>query len=78
MNNVLLETIIRETGTLGVRTIPYVHRNIVNREIIPVQVDLNGEIRTVRVKVAKICEEKLMPPWNTKMHVKSQKNFKFL
>jgi uncharacterized protein (TIGR00299 family) protein len=59
MNNVLLETIIRETGTLGVRTIPYVHRNIVNREIIPVQVDLNGEIRTVRVKVAKIGEEKV-------------------
>lgn len=57
MNNILSETIIRETGTLGVRTIPYVHRNIVSREIIPVEVDFNGLKKTVRVKVAKIGEE---------------------
>ncbi len=57
MNNVLSETIIRETGTLGVRTIPYVHRNIVSREIIPLEVDFNGERKTVRVKVAKIGDE---------------------
>ncbi len=57
MNDTLSELIIRETGTLGVRTIPYVHRNIVSREIIPVDVDFNGEMKTVRVKVAKIGEE---------------------
>ncbi|MDO5836547.1 MAG: nickel pincer cofactor biosynthesis protein LarC, partial [Methanobacterium sp.] len=53
----LSETIIRETGTLGVRTIPYVHRNIVNREIVPVWVELGGKSLKVRVKVAKIGEE---------------------
>jgi len=57
MNSILSETIIRETGTLGVRTIPYVHRNIVSREIIPVEVDFNGQPKTVRIKVAKIGEE---------------------
>lgn len=57
MNSILSETIIRETGTLGVRTIPYVHRNIVSREIIPVVVDFNGQPKTVRIKVAKIGEE---------------------
>jgi pyridinium-3,5-bisthiocarboxylic acid mononucleotide nickel chelatase len=57
MNSILSETIIRETGTLGVRTIPYVHRNIVSREIIPVEVDFNGHPKTVRIKVAKIGEE---------------------
>lgn len=57
MSDVLSEIIIRETGTLGVRTIPYVHRNIVSREIIPVEVDFDGQMKTVRVKVAKIGEE---------------------
>jgi len=57
MNDILAETIIRETGTLGVRTIPYVHRNIVSREIIPVEVDFDGQPKTVRMKVAKIGEE---------------------
>ncbi len=57
MRDVLSEIIIRETGTLGVRTIPYVHRNIVNREIIPLKIDFNGQIRTVRVKVAEIGGE---------------------
>jgi uncharacterized protein (TIGR00299 family) protein len=57
MNNRLSEIIIRETGTLGVRTMPYVHRHIVDREIIPVEVDFDGNIRTVRIKVAKIGKE---------------------
>jgi pyridinium-3,5-bisthiocarboxylic acid mononucleotide nickel chelatase len=57
MNSSIAETIIRETGTLGVRTIPYVHRNIVSREIIPVEVDFDGQPKTVRIKVAKIGEE---------------------
>jgi pyridinium-3,5-bisthiocarboxylic acid mononucleotide nickel chelatase len=57
MNDILAETIIRETGTLGVRTIPYVHRNIVNREIIPIKVDFHGQPKKVRIKVAKIGDE---------------------
>jgi hypothetical protein len=57
MSDVLSEIIIRETGTLGVRTIPYVHRNIVNREILPFEVDFDGQLEKVRVKVAKIGEE---------------------
>ena len=39
----LSEAIIRETGTLGVRVIPYVHRNITSRKIVPVQADINGK-----------------------------------
>lgn len=57
MNDSLAETIIRETGTLGVRIIPYVHRNIVNREIIPIEVDFHGKPKKVRIKVAKIGDE---------------------
>ena len=57
MNDILAETIIRETGTLGVRTIPYVHRNIVNREIIPFEVDFDGQTKKVRIKIAKIGDE---------------------
>ncbi|HHY00506.1 MAG TPA: nickel pincer cofactor biosynthesis protein LarC [Methanothermobacter sp.] len=57
MSDVLSEIIIRETGTLGVRTIPYVHRNIVKREVIPLNIDFNGQIRTVRVKVAELGGE---------------------
>ena len=57
MSDVLSEIIIRETGTLGVRTIPYVHRNIVKREVIPLNIDFHGHIKTVRVKVAQIGEE---------------------
>lgn len=45
------EAIIRETGTLGVRVLPYVHRNIVSRKIIPVEVDLDGKKMKVRIKV---------------------------
>lgn len=57
ISDALSETIIRETGTLGVRTIPYVHRNIVSREIVPFKVDFYGQPMEVRVKVAKIGEE---------------------
>ncbi|NYB51547.1 MAG: nickel pincer cofactor biosynthesis protein LarC [Methanobacteriaceae archaeon] len=57
LNNILTETIIRETGTLGVRTIPYVHRNIVNREIIPVEIEIKGVPQKVHLKVAMIGDE---------------------
>jgi len=53
----LSEVIIRETGTLGVRVIPYVHRNITSRKIIPVQVDINGKKVEIRIKVGMIGNE---------------------
>jgi pyridinium-3,5-bisthiocarboxylic acid mononucleotide nickel chelatase len=55
--DVLSEAIIRETGTLGVRVIPYVHRNIASRKIIPVQVNINGKKDEIRIKVGMIGDE---------------------
>ncbi|MFZ0441829.1 MAG: nickel pincer cofactor biosynthesis protein LarC [Methanobacterium sp.] len=51
------EVIIRETGTLGVRVIPYVHRNITSRKIIPVQLNINGKKVEIRIKVGMIGDE---------------------
>lgn len=51
------EAIIRETGTLGVRILPYVHRNIAERKIIPIEVDVAGEKMKIRIKVGLIAEE---------------------
>ncbi len=51
------EAIIRETGTLGVRVLPYVHRNITSRKIIPVELDINGIKREIRIKVGTIGDE---------------------
>ena len=53
----LSEVIIRETGTLGVRVIPYVHRNITLRKIIPIQVDITGKKVEIRIKVGMIGNE---------------------
>ena len=51
------EAIIRETGTLGVRVLPYVHRNIAERKIIPIEMDVAGETFKIDVKVGLIGEE---------------------
>jgi pyridinium-3,5-bisthiocarboxylic acid mononucleotide nickel chelatase len=51
------EVIIRETGTLGVRVIPYVHRNIASRKIIPVKLYINGKKVEIRIKVGMIGDE---------------------
>ncbi len=53
----LSEVIIRETGTLGVRVIPYVHRNITSRKIVPIQIDINGKTAEIRIKVGMIGNE---------------------
>ncbi len=53
----LSEAIIRETGTLGVRVIPYVHRNITSRKIVPVQANINGKKVEINVKVGMIGNE---------------------
>lgn len=51
------EAIIRETGTLGVRIIPYVHRNLAERQIIPIEMDAAGKKVKIRIKVGLIAEE---------------------
>lgn len=51
------EAIIRETGTLGVRVLPYVHRNIAERKIIPIEMDIAGEMAQINIKVGFIGEE---------------------
>jgi pyridinium-3,5-bisthiocarboxylic acid mononucleotide nickel chelatase len=51
------KAIIRETGTLGVRVLPYVHRNIAERKIVPVEIDMAGIKRKIRIKVGLMGEE---------------------
>jgi len=46
----VLEAIFRETGTLGIRTFPQVHRSILDRKIIPLEVDIKGK-RKLRFKL---------------------------
>jgi len=53
----LSEVIFRETGTLGIRVLPYVHRNILKRKIIPIKLDIKGHTRTIHVKVGMIDNE---------------------
>ncbi|HMK53709.1 MAG TPA: nickel pincer cofactor biosynthesis protein LarC [Methanobacteriaceae archaeon] len=55
--DILSEAIIRETGTLGVRVMPFVHRNILEREIVPVNFNLKGSNEIVHIKVGKIGNE---------------------
>lgn len=55
-NNVS-EAIIRETGTLGVRILPYVHRNIVERDIIPIKIVIDEIESDINVKIGKIGDE---------------------
>ncbi len=55
--DMLSEAIIRETGTLGVRVIPYVHRNITSRKIIPVKANIKGKIVEINIKVGMIGNE---------------------
>ena len=51
------EAMIRETGTLGIRVMPYVHRNIASRKIVPIKVVINGKEEDIRIKVGMIGDE---------------------
>jgi hypothetical protein len=51
------EAIIRETGTLGVRVMPYVHRNILEREFILIEFEVSGSKEKISIKVGKIGHE---------------------
>lgn len=52
----ILRRIFKETGTLGIRAFPQVHRTILKREKIPFKVDIKGEW-TVNFKVAFLDSE---------------------
>jgi uncharacterized protein (TIGR00299 family) protein len=56
-SNNVAEAIIRETGTLGVRILPYVHRNIVTREIRTIKININEMDHEINIKIGKIGED---------------------
>jgi pyridinium-3,5-bisthiocarboxylic acid mononucleotide nickel chelatase len=51
------EEIIRETGTLGVRVIPYAHRNIAKRKIVSIDVTVDGKQFKIDIKVGMIGKD---------------------
>ncbi|HSQ02375.1 MAG TPA: nickel pincer cofactor biosynthesis protein LarC [Methanobacterium sp.] len=56
-SDTLSEVIIRETGTLGVRVIPYVHRNIASRKIMTVTLEIREKRIEIRIKIGMIGDE---------------------
>ncbi len=56
-SGVVSEAMIRETGTLGVRMLNYVHRNIAERKIIPIKLYINGINFEMRIKIGIFGEE---------------------
>ncbi|MTK64165.1 MAG: nickel pincer cofactor biosynthesis protein LarC, partial [Methanobacterium sp.] len=67
------EEIIRETGTLGVRVIPYAHRNIAHRKIVPMDVMIEGKPYKIDIKVGMIGEDviSVKPEYEDVKHVAS-------
>lgn len=53
----VLEALIRETGTLGVRILPYVHRNIVKRETKTIMINIGKIDHKIDIKIGKIGED---------------------
>jgi len=51
------EEIIRETGTLGVRVIPYAHRNIAQREVVSMDVLIDDTQFEIDIKVGRIGKD---------------------
>lgn len=47
----LVDLIFRETGSLGIRIAPNIHRGIAKREFVKKEVDINGEIFEVTYKI---------------------------
>jgi hypothetical protein len=52
----VLDAIFRETGTLGIRIFPQVHRSILDRKIIPLEVDIKGK-RKIRFKLGMMGDQ---------------------
>jgi pyridinium-3,5-bisthiocarboxylic acid mononucleotide nickel chelatase len=55
----LAKVMIRETGSLGVRIFPSIHRLVAEREQRDVQVDICGQVYTAQVKVSRMDGELL-------------------
>lgn len=51
------EEIIRETGTLGVRVIPYAHRNIAQRKIVSLDMQIDGKRFKIDIKIGTIGKD---------------------
>lgn len=55
--DILLSTIFRETGTLGVRVSQHTHRGLANRKIISLDVNIAGKKENIRFKLGYINNE---------------------
>ncbi len=53
----LVKVLMEETGTLGVRMLPYVHRGVAIRENVLHSVEINGESEEVRFKIGQIGDK---------------------
>jgi hypothetical protein len=58
--NRVIETIVRETGTLGVRVLRVERVIVPVRDTIEVQLNINGKIYSIRVKVSKLGNNELV------------------
>jgi uncharacterized protein (TIGR00299 family) protein len=56
----LARIIMRETGSLGVRIFPSVHRFLAKREEMPVDVEFSGQTFSARIKVSRLDGEIIM------------------
>jgi pyridinium-3,5-bisthiocarboxylic acid mononucleotide nickel chelatase len=50
----LARIIVRETGSLGVRVFPSLHRFVAEREIVPVELEISGQSYNASIKVSRM------------------------
>ena len=50
----LARIIVRETGSLGVRVFPSLHRFVAEREIVPVELEISGQSYNAGIKVSRM------------------------
>lgn len=53
----LIQVIMKETGTLGIRIIPTLHRGVANREIVTKNIQINNSEETVHFKIGYMNDE---------------------
>ncbi|MDL2246979.1 nickel pincer cofactor biosynthesis protein LarC [Methanobrevibacter sp. OttesenSCG-928-K11] len=47
----LVDVLFKETGTLGIRISEDTHRSVANREILPLKIEMNGQVYQIRFKI---------------------------
>lgn len=57
MRDELVETIFKETGSLGIRIAPHIHRGVAKRDFIKEDVEINGKKYEVTFKIAYVNGE---------------------